>query len=730
MSAMSTTTAAKNNQVEVFIDGQSVRVPVGAALIQACEKTGAVIPRFCYHERLMVAGNCRMCLVEVEKVPKPVASCAYPVTPGMRVHTSTPMVHKAREGVMEFLLSNHPLDCPICDQGGECDLQDQSVRYGSDRGRFREIEGKRAVEDKDFGPLVKTTMTRCIHCTRCVRFANEIAGAEELGTSGRGNDMQIGTYIEKVIDSEMSANIIDLCPVGALTSKPYEFKSRPWELKKTESIDVMDALASNIRVDSRGVEVMRILPRVNDEINEEWINDKTRFACDGLKRQRLTAPLIKLDGQFQQVSWKDALARLVTEIRNTPPSQMTAIAGQLADVESLVAMKDWMLGLGSQNLRLDGGFLKRAPVHGVDWRASYVLNTGLMNVEHADAILLIGTNPRHEAAGFNVRLRKRWLSYGCDFGLIGENVALTYDYDHLGHDLAALSKLENTRFFKKLSAAKNPMIIVGSGAVEHEHADQMFAQLAKLVKKVPQLLTPEWNGINVLQRHASMTGALDIGFVPGPKATPLEESKLVYLLNADQITRADLPSDAFVVYQGHHGDHGAHLADLILPGAAYTEKSATYVNTEGRAQMTRQAVTPPGAAREDWKIIRALSEVMGHALPYDDHYSLHERMAEYAPHLTRLGAREPTLQPHQSLDYLASASFSSSSSSGKTAASSGALKAVIEDFYMTDPISRASVTMAKCSKAFNKGRHENTGLPPPSSPSLGDDTSPQVQASG
>lgn len=701
----STAAPVEQTSVEIFVDGKPIKVSPNQPLIQACEKAGATIPRFCYHERLQIAGNCRMCLVEVEKVPKPVASCAYPIMPGMKVFTDTPMVHKAREGVMEFLLANHPLDCPICDQGGECDLQDQSVRYGSDRGRFREVDGKRAVEDKDFGPLVKTTMTRCIHCTRCVRFANEVAGAEELGTSGRGNDMQIGTYIEKAVDSEMSGNIIDLCPVGALTSKPYEFKARPWELKKTESIDVMDAIGSNIRVDSRGVEVMRVLPRVNDDVNEEWINDKTRFACDGLKRQRLTAPLMKVDGKLVQVSWKDALLRASEEFQKFNGNQVTAIAGQHADLESMVALKDLMSRMDSNNFLLDGLFLKQElsgmPVPGVDFRSNYIFNSTLAGISKADSLLLIGSNPRREAPSLNIRIRKSWIGYGVNVGLIGQPDDLTYSFDHIGTSISSLyNDFEKHPFFQGFKSASRPAIIVGSGAIENPASGMLFDYFSKLVKKVPNLVNKDWNGFNVLQRHASMTGALDIGFVPGPNSTALKDSKIVYLLNADQITEQDIPSDAFVIYQGHHGDAGAHLADLVLPGATYTEKSATFVNTEGRSQMTRAAVKPPGAAREDWMIVRALSEFLGLTLPYNEVYDIRERMAEYAPHLIRYGDLIPSAFTMTGLE--TSTINKKSVPADIKSLEMADLLSPISNFYHTDPISRASPTMAKCSAAFKK----------------------------
>ncbi|KAL1925829.1 uncharacterized protein VTP21DRAFT_712 [Calcarisporiella thermophila] len=688
-------TTVKKEEVEVFVDGKSVKIEQGSAVIQACEKAGTPIPRFCYHERLSVAGNCRMCLVEVEKSPKPVASCAFPVAPGMKIKTNTPLVHRAREGVMEFLLANHPLDCPICDQGGECDLQDQSVRYGSDRGRFHEIVGKRAVEDKDFGPFVKTVMTRCIHCTRCVRFANEVAGATDLGTSGRGNDMQIGTYVEKAIDSEMSGNIIDLCPVGALTSKPYAFTARPWELKRTESVDVMDAIGSNIRIDSRGVEVMRVVPRLNDDINEEWISDKTRFAYDGLKRQRLTVPLMRNGNEFVPLSWEQALTKAAEKLREAKGNEIKAIAGHLADVESMVALKDLLNRLGSENLALDQPLGNQPPAHGVDFRMNYTLNTSLGAVEEADAVLLIGTNPRHEGPILNTRLRKGYLHNDTNLAVVGHPADLTYEYAHIGESSAAIEEVFSGKhpFAKQLAEAKNPMIIVGSGVMETEDADYVLSKVAEYVdKNRSRFVRDDWNGFNVFQRAASRTGAYDIGFA-GSAEGAAAKPKFVYLLNADEVTGNDLPKDAFVVYQGHHGDVGAQYADLILPGAAYTEKNATYVNTEGRTQITRAAVSPPGASREDWKIVRALSEVAGAALPYDDILALRERMTEIAPHLIHYDVVESRAIPSLALNSLKKAGVKSSGVS---------FKPVIEDFYHTDAISRTSANMAKGSAYFTK----------------------------
>lgn len=668
----------------LFTDGKKVSIEAGSALIQACEKAGVTIPRYCYHEKLMIAGNCRMCLVEVERAPKPVASCAWPVQPGMVVKTDSPLTHKAREGVMEFLLANHPLDCPICDQGGECDLQDQSMRYGADRGRFHELSGKRAVEDKNIGPLIKTSMNRCIHCTRCIRFANDVAGAPELGSTGRGNDMQIGTYLETALDTEMSGNVIDLCPVGALTSKPYAFRARPWELQHFESIDVLDALGSNIRIDGRGMEVMRILPRLNDDVNEEWINDKTRFACDGLKTQRLTTPLIRRDDKFQPATWEMALTEIGSAFERLSPTanEFKAIAGHLTDTESLVAMKDLANAFNSDNLALDQPQGSSPIAHGIDIRSSYAFNSKIFGVEEADAILLVGTNPRHEAAGLNARIRKQWIRSDLEVGLVGEPFESTFGVEHLGTDHAALKKALAGPFGKLLSTAKRPLIIVGSATAEHPDSKAIFETIGSFVdKNAANFLTPEWQGYNVLQRAASRTGAYEVGFtVPSPivaTTTP----KIIWLLGADEISAKDLPKDAFVIYQGHHGDRGAQLADVVLPGAAYTEKHGTYVNTEGRIQMTRAATNIPGAARDDWKIIRAASEFLGKPLPYDDVEALRDRMEEISPALRRYDVVEgtglPKLQKVQLVDQNKGAK-----------ATNEPLSRPIEDFYMTDVISR------------------------------------------
>lgn len=632
----------------------------------------------------MIAGNCRMCLVEVERSPKPVASCAWPVQPGMVVKTNSVLVHKAREGVMEFLLANHPLDCPICDQGGECDLQDQSMRYGADRGRFHEIGGKRAVEDKNIGPLIKTSMNRCIHCTRCIRFANDIAGATELGSTGRGNDLQIGTYLEQNLNSEMSANVIDLCPVGALTSKPYAFRARPWELKHTESIDVLNGLGSAIRVDSRGLEVMRIIPRLNDDVNEEWIDDKTRFACDGLKTQRLTLPLARREGKFEPVNWEQALTGIAHAWQALAPkaNEFKVIAGQLTEVESLVAMKDLANKLGSENLALDMPSGSRPLAHGVDVRSNYLFNSRIWGIEAADAMLLVGTNPRHEAAVLNARIRKHWLRSDLEIGVVGQTWDSTFEFEHLGTDYAALKKALNGPFGKKLQAAKRPMIILGSGVTDHPDAKAFYELVGGFVdKNAENFLTSDWNGYNILQRDASRAGAFEVGFVTPSTAVAETKPKFVWLLGADEFDETTIPKDAFIVYQGHHGDKGASIANFVLPGAAYTEKAGTYVNTEGRVQMTRAATSLPGAARTDWKIIRAVSEFLGAPLPYDDVAQLRDRMVEISPALAAYDVVEPVALPQLSKVQLVD--------HNKGAKATGEpLKRVIDNFYFTDVISR------------------------------------------
>ncbi|XP_078465168.1 NADH-ubiquinone oxidoreductase 75 kDa subunit, mitochondrial-like [Lampetra planeri] len=695
------TSAAASNAIEVFVDGQSVMVEPGTTVLQACEKVGVQIPRFCYHDRLSVAGNCRMCLVEIERAPKPVAACAMPVMKGWNILTNSEKTKKAREGVMEFLLANHPLDCPICDQGGECDLQDQSMMFGSDRSRF--TEGKRAVEDKNIGPLVKTIMTRCIHCTRCIRFGSEVAGVDDLGTTGRGSDMQVGTYIEKMFHSELSGNVIDLCPVGALTSKPYAFTARPWETRKTESVDVLDAVGSNIVVSTRGGEVMRILPRLHEDINEEWISDKTRFAYDGLKRQRLTQPMVRDDqGRLVPCGWEEALGRAAGALHGVSGSEIAAIVGGMADAESLVALKDLLNKLDSESLCTEEIFPMSGA--GTDLRSNYLLNTSIAGVEEADVLLLVGTNPRYEAPLFNTRIRKSWLHNELQVAVVGTKVDLTYTYDHLGDSPQVLKDLASGThpFAKVLAAAKKPMVVVGSAVLQRGDGAAVHAAVSAIAQSARLAIagtSPEWKVLNVLHRVASQVAALDLGYKAGVDTVRKSPPKVLYLLGADgeTVTRAQLPKGSFIIYQGHHGDTGAPMADVILPGAAYTEKTATYVNTEGRAQMTHLAITPPGMAREDWKIIRALSEVAEMTLPYDSLKEVRKRLAEVSPNLVRYNDVEEANYFTQATEMAKLVNHELLNEPLQPP------QLTLKDFYMTDSISRASQTMAKCVKAVSEG---------------------------
>ncbi|KAL6761957.1 NADH:ubiquinone oxidoreductase 76 kDa subunit [Haematococcus lacustris] len=676
------------DMMEVFVNGQGVVVPKTSTVLQACDAAGVDIPRFCYHQRLSIAGNCRMCLVEIEKSPKPQASCAMPAGPGMRIKTDTPVVKKAREGVMEFLLINHPLDCPICDQGGECDLQDQAMIFGSDRSRF--VETKRTVDDKNLGPLVKTVMTRCIHCTRCVRFSSEVAGTAELGVTGRGRDSEVGTYVEKLVASELSGNVIDLCPVGALTSKPYAFTARSWELKSTESVDVSDALGANIKVDSRGTEVMRITPRLNEDVNEEWLSDKGRFQYDGLKRQRLNVPLVKGSKGLQPVNWPEAFQAVAKAFQGVQGDQIKAIVGKLTDAETMIAVKDLLNRLGSGNYKHEDDV---GPVPmSADVRSTYLGNTTVAGFEKADVILLVGSNPRLESPVFNARLRKTWLD-GAQIGLLGEAVDLTYKYEHLGSDPAALAKLSSNPFFAMLKAAKNPAVVVGPGVLRRPDREAVMQAVHKLVEQAG-VVRPDWNGFNVLHESASRVAALDLGILPSASARQAPPAKLVWLLGADDYAPEDVPEDAFVIYQGHHGDRGASRADIVLPGAAYTEKAGLYVNFEGRVQQTRMAVPLVGDAREDWKVVRAVSEVLGTQLPYDTASAVKARLAEVAPSFAVVN----TLQRPVWLNGEVVKGLEALAAQQKLQPSL-ALKTPIENFYMTDAISRASATMAKCVQA-------------------------------
>lgn len=684
---------------KLTIDGQEIEVDAGMTVLQACEQAGVEIPRFCYHERLSIAGNCRMCLVQMERAPKPVASCAMPVGEGMVIHTNTPEVQKMRKGVMEFLLINHPLDCPICDQGGECDLQDQAMGYGLDHSRYK--ENKRAVEDKEMGPLIKTIMTRCIHCTRCVRFSTEVAGVTDMGMLYRGEHAEITTYLEKALDSEMSGNVIDLCPVGALTSKPYAFVARSWELKKTETIDVMDAVGSNIRVDARGSEVMRVLPRLNEDVNEEWISDKTRFACDGLRRQRLDQPYVRVDGKLKPASWEDAFAAIAKRMDGVDGSKVAAIAGDQADCEAMTALKSLMENIGSANMdcRQDGSKIDPSA------RAGYIFNTTIAGIESADALLIVGSNPRIEAAVLNSRIRKRFMEGNFPIGVIGEASDLRYDYEHLGTGPDALKAVldGSSSFADTLKDANRPMIILGQGALAREDGAAIHAMGCEIANKYDMISSAiGWNGFNVLHTAASRVGGLDVKFVPGEggldtnsiiAAAGRGEVEVVYLLGADEIDTSSL-GDAFVIYQGHHGDAGAHRADVILPGAAYTEKNATWVNTEGRVQLGRLCVFPPGDAREDWTIIRALSNALGKTIPFNDLKAVRSKMVDTGPSF--LG-----------IDTVSPADWESFGTAGDV--SNAPFISPIDNFYMTDPISRASETMAKCVETFAAQSEAKTG---------------------
>jgi len=656
---------------KVTVDGLELEVPAGATVLQACEMAGKEIPRFCYHERLSIAGNCRMCLVEVAPgPPKPQASCALPATEGQIIRTDTPMVKKAREGVMEFLLINHPLDCPICDQGGECDLQDQSVAYGRGASRFE--ENKRAVTEKYMGPLVKTAMTRCIQCTRCVRFAEEVAGIEEVGAIGRGENMQITTYLEHAMQSELSGNVVDLCPVGALTAKPHAFEARPWELKKTPSIDVMDAVGTNIRLDSRGRAVLRALPRINDDVNEEWASDKTRHAVDGLTHCRLDKPYIRKDGKLVAASWVEAF----DAIKPHWTGAAAVLAGDQVDCETMFAARE-LAGTSMLEGRQTGLAYDTSSLSAVNF------NTTIAGIENADVILLVGSDLRREAPLVNTRIQKAIRKRGAKVFAIGPVTDLTYKVEWLGDDLSALTKTPKA-LADALKTAERPAIIVGGGALRYAGVHGAALAFAKKYK----LVRDDWNGFNVLHFAAARMGGLMLGYAHdgGIKKLAAEKPKLAFFLGADEVDYS-LFADSFKVYVGHHGDNGAHHADVILPGAAYSEKSGTYVNLEGRVQRGERAVFPPGDAREDWAIFRALSDVLGKRLPFDSLDALRAEMAKAVPALgveglADYGWSEPSLL---------------SDVSGKIA------DYPIKDFYLTNAICRASETMQKCSAELVHG---------------------------
>ena len=616
---------------KIIVNNKEVEFEEGMTVLQACELAGAEIPRFCYHERLSIAGNCRMCLVELEKSAKPIASCAMPATDGMKIKTNTEFVNKARKGVMEFLLANHPLDCPVCDQGGECDLQDQSLFYGLDNSRY--TEHKRQVKEKYMGPLIKTEMTRCIHCTRCIRFATEVAGIPELGAIGRGEDMEITTYLEKSMESELSANVIDLCPVGALTSRPYAFEARPWDLKKTETIDVMDAVGSNIRVDTYGWEVKRVLPRVNEDINEEWISDKTRYACDGLLKQRLDTPYLRQDGRLQKCSWDQALKILVKKFRSLKPDEIAGLVGDLADLEMVYSFKYFFEKcIGSVNLECRQDRIYINPQE----RMNYIFNSSIKGIEDSDFILLIGTNPRLEATILNARIRKAYIKNKLRIYSIGDVGDLTYPYQNIGSSTSTIKEIASgaSEISHKIKKSKKPIVIIGDSALYGKSGKYIFETLKNFLSK-NNFIKKDWNALNILTQQASRVGAIDLGvYLVNEKDNfsffdklDNDEFKLIYLLGADNINFDK--KDKFVVYQGSHGDRGAEIADIILPGAAYTEKNGLFVNLEGKLQKSYKASYPPGDAREDWIIIKDLANMMKKPLGYSGVKNLRELMDKH-----------------------------------------------------------------------------------------------------
>lgn len=668
------------------IDGIEVEVENGTTVLQAAEQAGIEIPRFCYHERLSIAGNCRMCLVEVTPgPPKPAASCALPAGDGMEVKTNTEKVRKFREGVMEFLLINHPLDCPVCDQGGECDLQDQSMAYGEGESRY--TEKRRIVQEKYMGPLIRTIMTRCIHCTRCVRFADEIAGVPSLGAIGRGENMQITTYQEQAFASEMAGNVVDLCPVGALTSKPYTFKARPWELKNTETIDVHDALGSNVRIDSRGRAVMRALPRIHEEVNEEWISDKTRHAVDGLAKNRLDRPYIKKKGKLQEASWEEAFALIASKVGKLKKGEIAGLVGDMCDAESMYAFNELMASLdGEVECRQDGSKI------GGKHRSGYLFNSGVTGIDEADAILLVGSNPRHESPVLNARIRQRWLTRQCKVANIGPDVDISYKIEQLGDSAAILNDILNGKndFAKTLKGAERPMIILGQGALSREDSAAILKTAHDIADKYG-MISDDWNGFNVLHTAASRVAALDMGLVTEGGIDGILDGaekgdiKVVYNLGADELDTSKLKK-AFVIYQGSHGDEGVRNADVILPGVAYTEKPGTYLNTEGRVQVAQRAIFGPGEAREDWTILRALSEILDKTLSYDNIAALRAKMVKDNPHFA-------------AVDQKPNAEWADFGVKGDIADNGFTL--AITDFYGTNPIARSSETMAECRAALS-----------------------------
>ena len=679
---------------KITINGKEIEFEKGMTVLQACELANVEIPRFCYHEKLSIAGNCRMCLVEMEKSPKPIASCAMPAAEGMNIKTNTSLVEKARKGVMEFLLANHPLDCPVCDQGGECDLQDQSLYYGVDKSRF--VENKRDVKEKYMGPLIKTQMTRCIHCTRCVRFATEVAGVPEIGAIGRGENMQITTYLEKSMESELSANVIDLCPVGALTSKPYAFEARPWELKKTESVDVMDAVGSNIRVDTYNWEVKRILPRLNNDINEEWISDKTRYSCDGLLKQRLDVPYIKKENKLQKSNWDEALDLLIKKIKEVQPNEIAGHIGDMINMENALGFKKLFNLIKSNNLE----FREKKFYINSSEKTNYIFNSSINGIEQSDLIILIGTNPRHEALMLNARIRKAFVQKKVPIFSIGDPGDLTYDYKIISDKTDEIKKIINneSELSNKILSAKNPIIIIGESVLELESGKYIFEEIKNYLiqnKKISQ----EWNPLNILIQNASTVGLLDLKIIPDQKENNFtffnnlenKKFKLLYLLGSDNL---DFKKDnEFVVYQGSHGDRGAEVADIVLPSATYTEQEGLYENLEGRVQECKKASYPIGEALEDWKIFNRIIKKMGlnDTTNFDQ---LRKEVLNSIPNFSDLNELPKNVE----------------SKNSKIQSNFVSEKITIRelDYYYTNSISRSSKTMSECRQIRQKIKKDGT----------------------
>ena len=675
---------------KITVNEKETEFEEGLTVLQVCELAGAEIPKFCYHEKLSIAGNCRMCLVEIEKSPKPIASCAMPATNGMVVKTNTPFVEKARKGIMEFLLANHPLDCPVCDQGGECDLQDQSLYYGFDHSRF--TENKRQVKEKYMGPLIKTEMTRCIHCTRCIRFATEVAGIPELGAIGRGEDMEITTYLEKSMESELSANVIDLCPVGALTSRPYAFEARPWDLKKTESIDVMDAVGSNIRIDTYGWEVKRILPKINEDINDEWISDKTRYACDGLLKQRLDTPYIRENGKLVQTSWTKALKKIVEKINDTKSEEIAGLVGDLVDMESMFIFKEFFNKiLNSSNLECRTKKTYLNPKN----RMNYIFNSSINGIEQCDLILLVGTNPRLEATILNARIRKSYVKNDIEIFSIGNPGDLTYPYKIIGSNTQVLKDIidEKHEISDKFKKSKKPIVIIGESALKNNSGQYVFEGLKNFLTKNNHI-TNDWNALNILTQNASRVGAIDLGLYqltnkdnfPILNKLDTNEFKLLYLLGADELEFNK--KNEFIVYQGSHGDMGAEIADVILPGSAYTEKDGHFVNLEGRTQKAFKASYPPGDAKEDWDIINQLSKALGKSLNINSRKELEERLINSNSIHSKIGEIV-----RSKVDTNKTQEFSFVNSK---------IEIDFVDYYFSNHIARSSITMNECRSIKNK----------------------------